>query len=105
MEKIAFNLPGTYSIEPVAGMPTGGLNTLKNVITNGLTWAFVLITLASLAFLIWGGIEWITSGGDKGKVDAARKKITYAIIGLLVALSSFLIINVLGWFLGIGQIV
>ncbi len=53
-----------------------------------------------LFYLLWGGIEWITSGGDKGKTEAARNKITAAVIGLIVLASSTAIIMVLQQFLG-----
>ncbi len=55
---------------------------------------FVFAILASLFFLIWGGIRWISSGGDKGKIDQARGTITAAIVGLLISLLAFFIINI-----------
>jgi hypothetical protein len=102
ISKLAFTFPGGGRIDPVAGMPSGGSDTLQNVIKNGLTWAFVILMLVSLLFIVWGGISWITSQGDKGKVEEARKKIIYAIIGITVAMSSFMLINILGGFLGIN---
>ena len=51
--------------------------------------------------MVIGGMQWITSGGDKTKLEAARKRITYAIIGLIVALMSFLIVNILGYLFGV----
>jgi len=55
----------------------------------------VIAIISCVFFLIWGGIRWITSGGDKGKVDQARSTLTAAIIGLVVALLSFFILNVI----------
>lgn len=92
IEKLALNLPGQYKIDPIMGMPSGGDNTLFNLITNGMTILFILLTLTALLFLIWGGISYITSQGDKNKVEAARKKIIYSIIGLIVGFSSYFII-------------
>jgi hypothetical protein len=39
--------------------------------------------IAALFYLILGGLQWITSGGDKAGVEAAREKITAAMIGLV----------------------
>lgn len=50
--------------------------------------------LASVIFLIYGGIKWILSGGDKAKVEAARSHITGAIIGLVIAFMAFGIVNI-----------
>jgi len=99
---IALTVPGGQSFEPVAGMPRGGPNELQKVISFGVTSLLIVATLLSLAFLIMGGIQWTMSGGDKTAVDAARKKLTYAIIGLVVTFSAFLIINIVGSFFGIN---
>ena len=93
MEKIALALPGGRRIDPIMGMPSGGDETLTSLITNGITLLFILLTLTALLFLIWGGISYITSQGDKNKVEAARKKIIYAIIGLIIGFASFMIIS------------
>lgn len=56
---------------------------------------FILAMLLSLAYLIWGGIQWTMSGGDKNGVGAARQKIIYAIIGLVLVFLSFFILSVI----------
>ena len=68
---------------------------------NGVL-SFVMVIAALLVFLylIWGGIEWITSGGDKGKTESARNKITSAIIGLIVVAASYAILTLALNFLG-----
>ncbi len=52
----------------------------------------VVGALTFLLYLIWGGIEWITGGGDKTKVEASQKKISNALIGLTVLVASYAII-------------
>lgn len=102
MEELALNLPGPGNrIDPVAGMPSGGSVTLQKVITFGLTYLFIIVITAALIFLIWGGIAWTTSQGDKAKIEAARKRIMYAVIGMVVAFSAYLIISTVLAFFGI----
>ncbi len=61
--------------------------------------AFVIAVLIALFFLVWGGIKWITSGGDKGGVEGARNQIIAAIIGLIIVFLAFFILNlILGLF-------
>ena len=61
--------------------------------------AFIIAVLIALFFLVWGGIKWITSGGDKSGVEGARNQIIAAVIGLIVVFLSFFILNlVLGLF-------
>ncbi len=49
-----------------------------------VTLVIVVAALLTLFYLVMGAIAWITSGGDKGKVEEARNKITAAVIGLLI---------------------
>jgi hypothetical protein len=71
------------------------------VLINGiLNFVMVLGALLVFMYLIWGGIEWITSGGDKGKTESARNKITAAIIGLIVLAASWAILMLVLNFLG-----
>ncbi len=58
------------------------------LIAQGLNIALVIGTVAVLLFLILGAIEWITAGGDSGKIQKAREKITQAVIGLVVLIST-----------------
>ncbi len=58
-----------------------------------VTIAFVIAVLVALLFLVWGGIKWITSGGDKAGVEAARNQIIAAVIGLIVVFLAFFILN------------
>lgn len=57
--------------------------------------------LALLLYLAWGGINWITAGGDKGKIDDAKNKITNAIVGMGILVAVVAIINLLTGVFGI----
>lgn len=63
----------------------------------------LLIISALLAFiyLILGGIQWITSGGDKTGMEAARNKITHAIVGLVIVGAAWAIMVLVQNFLGV----
>lgn len=72
-------------------------NFIGNIFTLLLTGSVLL----SLGFLIWGGIKWITSGGDKSKVDGARGAIVAAIVGLVVSFLAFSIVNLVTYVFGV----
>jgi len=74
------------------------------LITKILNFVMVLGALLVFMYLILGGIEWITSGGDKGKTESARNKITAAIIGLIVLASAWAILILVLKFLGITDL-
>jgi len=57
---------------------------------------YLIIALGSvLVFivLVLAGVDFMTAGGEPAKISEAKKKITSAAIGLLILLSSFLILN------------
>lgn len=101
MDYLALNLPGGQVVQPPADIPSGGLDTLSNAISVGISLMIIVAIVLSLFFLVWGGTQWAASGGDKGKITQARARITYAVIGLIVAVSAFFVINVLGHFFGV----
>lgn len=62
----------------------------------------VISSLLAFVFLILGGIQWITSGGDKAAMEAARNKITHAIVGLVIVGAAWAIMTLVGNYLGLS---
>ena len=58
--------------------------TIGGILGWGIRMVFVVSALFVLYNLLFGAVEWIQSGGDKEKVDKARKRITTAITGLVI---------------------
>lgn len=52
-----------------------------------------VIGIVAVAVIIIGGVMYTTSAGDPGKVKKAKDAILYGIIGLLIALLAFAIVN------------
>lgn len=55
-----------------------------------------LISIGALAVIImflWGALEWITAGGDSSKIEKARNRIMQSLIGLIILVSSFVILG------------
>lgn len=55
--------------------------------------ALYLIGAISVLMLIYGGIRYTISGGDSKNVTAAKNTILYAIVGIIVAILAFAIVN------------
>ncbi len=94
------------------GGPTGGTisvsisNPLSYTTVNGLlgrvlTFLQSFIVILSLIFIIIGAFMYITSGGESGRIETAKKCITAALIGLAIGIAApaFLrqISEILGW--------
>ncbi len=92
---------GTQEIQAPTNIPTGGLDgDGGRLISNGIAIFLIVCVIVSFGFVIYGGLNYIMSEGDKTKVESARRTITFAVIGLIIALLSFFIINFIGKSLG-----
>ena len=49
--------------------------------------------LAVIVFFLMGAFEWITAGSDSKKTETARSRMTNAVIGLVILVSSFTILS------------
>ncbi len=78
----------------------GNKKDLGPFITNIVNVAFIFGAITTLIWLIWGGIEWTTSGGDSQKYESARNKIMSAIVGLAILASTWAIWLLILYFLG-----
>ena len=73
------------------GVPT--LKCLPVVIGNVIAGLLVFSGTIAIFMLIFAGFKYVTSSGDPKQVEGAKQTMTYAIIGLVVILLSFFIIN------------
>ncbi len=74
------------------GMPSDliGDNGVFGRITNVI---LLIVGIVSVVMLIYGGLRYILSGGDSKKVTDAKNTILYAIIGLIISLLAYAIVN------------
>ena len=73
------------------------LRCLPVVFHNAVSGFLIFIGAVAMFYIIYSGFKLITSGGDPKQIEAARKIMTFAIIGVVVVLSSFLILNLVGF--------
>lgn len=79
-------------------LDAGGLGS---VIRNIIVAILIIAAVISLFFLIYGGIKWIMSGGDKAKIGEARAMLTAAIVGLIITFLSYFILSIVLGFFGL----
>ncbi len=68
----------------------GGQGGIFRTITNVMLF---VIGAISVIMLIVGGIRYVVSGGDSTKVQDAKNTILYAIVGVVVAILAFAVVN------------
>lgn len=93
MKLLSLSING-QTIPTIPGIPSGGLDTTgKNIVQVTLNLLVLVGIIMALVFILYSGIQWILSGGEKQKLEQARHRLTYSIVGLLVIVLSFFIVN------------
>jgi len=65
----------------------------QNILKFALEIAFLIV----IGFIAYGGFRWIFSGGNEANIKAGQQIMTNAIIGLLIILCAWLIVNTVFW--------
>ena len=68
-------------------------NSLIPTILNIIQVTIGVLALVAVIVIIFAGVQYTTSAGDTGKVKKAKDSILYGIIGLVIAILAFAIVN------------
>jgi len=71
----------------------GELTGQGGIVTTVINIMLFVIGILCVIMIIFGGIRYTTSTGDKTKVDAAKNTIIYAVVGLIVAIVAWALVN------------
>jgi hypothetical protein len=72
------------------------------LVSDGVGLMLTIAAVLTFVYLVYGGIMWILSSGDKAKLEEAKGRITNAIIGLTIVAVSWAVFLLLDNFLGLG---
>lgn len=85
--------------EFIGSDPTGA-GGISKLLSNIITLFYSVAAIALLFMFIWGAFDWMTSEGDKEKLESAKRKIINALIGIMLFAAAFAVIQILGQFTG-----
>ena len=71
----------------------GGAPTLGGTIHTIINILLYLLGAIAVVMIVIGGIRYTTSGGDSGSISSAKNTILYSVIGLVVAILAYAIVN------------
>lgn len=102
MGVLAQSIPGITNpvLPPVGGDVTVAFANLFSGLVGLLLFVATLWTFIQL---ILAGLQWISSGGDKGSLEMAQKKITNAVIGVFIVFAAWTIFILILKFFGISK--
>ena len=85
-------------VDKATGVAT--LNCIPIVLKNVISAFLVFAGIVAVIIVIISGYKFISSRGDQKKVQGAKTSLTYAILGLIVILLAFFIINIIAYVTG-----
>ena len=91
--------PGGY--QPGSGIE-GSTSAVEKLTSNVLVVLTVVAGMAFTLYFLLGGLNWITAGGDKGKIDKAKGMMTGGATGLIIIVVSYAITWIVGKALGLN---
>ena len=71
----------------------GGQNNLMALIQNVISILLLFVGVVSVIMIIIGGIKYVTASGDSAGINSAKNTILYSIVGLVVAMGAYAIVN------------
>jgi hypothetical protein len=82
---------------------SGGKDGIVKLIIQIAQLATFIFAAVAVLFLVWGGVQYVTSGGDDGRVKNAKNTILYAIIGLIITIVAYAVVGVISGLLTSGS--
>lgn len=87
--------PETPAEAPVLVDPLN-LNTdapIEDLVSRVIKAFLGIVGIIALVLFLYGGILWLTSAGNSSKVEEGRNVFVWAVLGLVVIFSSYVIVN------------
>lgn len=91
---------GSTKVTPTTNAGTTGVNTvgnnsndLMNSVTGIINGIIAALGIVAVIIIIIGGVNYMTSSGDANKVKKAKDTILYGVIGLVICVLAFAIVN------------
>lgn len=80
-----------------AGTPTG---SIMGIVTSTMNWLLALVGFLGIIGFVIAGILYLTAAGDEDQIGKAKNAMMYSIIGVIVALLGFVVIQAVDAWLG-----
>lgn len=93
-----------YVARPYDGVDWEGSLSIKNpsnsgdiseLITKLINWLLMIIAMAATVVIIYAGVMLVFNQGNESRIKSAKTTLTWAIIGLVVAVTAFALVNII----------
>jgi len=72
--------------------PNTGDNSIADLISGAIDYVLIFVGGVLMLMIIWGGVQYITSGGDPEKTSKAKKTLMWAILAVILIVISYSVV-------------
>lgn len=84
------------------GAETDPGGNLELIISNVLGFFTILGAIFFIVYFLIAAMEWVSSGGDTGKLTNARNKMLHGILGIIILVAAYGILGLIGTLVGVN---
>jgi succinate dehydrogenase/fumarate reductase cytochrome b subunit len=96
-----FDLKGNLCIPKIGSTSLSNMSVLE-LMKKVMNWILSILAVLTIIALVISGVRYLVSAGDEEMAATAKRNLTYAIVGLAIALSGLIIVNAIAGLLGAG---
>lgn len=87
---LPFSVSAQWAVSNDGSLPEG---SIYQIVKNVMLWLLALVGIIGVIGFVISGILYLTAAGDSSKAETAKNAMTYSIIGVIVALMGYVIIQ------------
>lgn len=95
-----------YADDPLPTVPEPSITSVNDfyiALKAVAQWILVFGIILGVIFIIIGGISVLTSRGDQNRLSTGKKTITWAVVGIIILVLAYAIVNVIARFFGVSN--
>lgn len=101
----ALSLPDVFSgAYRGEGQPTDLFGTSEAIIPKAINLMLFIVGVLAIFMIIYGGIRYVLSGGNNNRVNDAKNTVLYAILGLIISILGYAIVQWVTSVVGSGAV-
>lgn len=93
--------PPTDAYSEGSATKRGALDNMEQFLSTLIGFMTVLGSILFVIYFVLGAFEWITSAGDKGKLEKARNRMLYGVLGMILIVASYSLLGLLSGIIGL----
>ena len=94
------NLQKQIGDAQTAGLPN---TSIYDIILSALQYLLGIVGILAIVMIVFAGIMYMASTGEEEQIEKAKKMLTYAIVGLVIALLGLVVVSAIFTILGVGD--